>query len=229
MRKVKIYSFLIVFILSFFPDVLYSQERVVKGTVTISDTIPVVHARVTVKSSKQVYLTDTSGEFEATCGSDDKLKIEAEGFYKQNIKVGEETGMVEINLEFRPNPKSFDLALGNGHINERDKLTVQNSLNNAGEDFSTYNDIYEILENRFPGVEVVGSEIIIRGAASAGSSNAALIVIDGIISDYSALGMLHPLDIKKIDILKGGGSVSIYGSRGGNGVVRITTKHAGDF
>ena len=74
---------------------------------------------------------------------------------------------------------------------------------------------------------VTDGMIIIRGENSLNSSNGALIVINGIQSSMSQLIELSPLIVKSVDVLKGS-SASIYGSRGANGVVIVTTKRGGD-
>ncbi len=73
---------------------------------------------------------------------------------------------------------------------------------------------------------IQNNEIIIRGTKSINSSNAALIVIDGMTTDTNGLLMLSPNDVQSIDVLKDASS-SIYGSRGANGVVIIETKNGG--
>jgi len=81
--------------------------------------------------------------------------------------------------------------------------------------------------NSSPSIVIGGGGIIIRGSNSLLGSSAALILIDGIAVNSSELSMLPPSDVKSVNILKGG-SAAIYGSRGANGVVIITTKRGGD-
>jgi TonB-dependent SusC/RagA subfamily outer membrane receptor len=76
-------------------------------------------------------------------------------------------------------------------------------------------------------VQIVNGEIIIRGKNSLNSSSAALIVVDGVPSDYNVLNSIPPVQVKSINVIKDGSS-AIYGSRGANGVVLIETKKGGD-
>jgi TonB-dependent SusC/RagA subfamily outer membrane receptor len=101
------------------------------------------------------------------------------------------------------------------------------SLNSDDLDFSQYSNIYELIKGRFAGVQVVNGEIIIRGINSINSSSAALIVVDGVPVDGSALNSIPPVQVKSINVIKDGSS-AIYGSRGANGVVLIETKRGND-
>lgn len=92
--------------------------------------------------------------------------------------------------------------------------------------------VEELLENRIPGLEVIrtngGYSMRIRGISSILSSNEPLVVVDGmpvhLFGAGSGLGWLNPYDIERIDVLKDASSTAIYGSRGANGVIIITTK-----
>jgi len=112
-------------------------------------------------------------------------------------------------------------------VTDCSKLNAVANLNNDDIDFSQYTNMYELIQGRFAGVQVMNGEIIIRGVNSINSSSAALIVVDGVPSDNSILATLPPVQVKSIDILKDG-SAAIYGARGSNGVVLIETKKAGD-
>ena len=97
------------------------------------------------------------------------------------------------------------------------KVKVENAI--------AYKDIYEYLQGRVPGVEIVGTSIRIRGINTATGNTDALIILDGMeVSDVSDLS---PSDVASVEVLKDSES-TLYGMRGANGVVIITTKKAGD-
>jgi len=225
--KKPIESPVICFILSFFSLVCFSQERVVHGRVFTFDSIPVVNANVEVKSTKQVVKTDTLGFFAVACDPEDLLKVSANGFSTEKIKLESKIKIAVINLKLKPGSKNRDYAIGYGHVTDCSKLNAVANLNNDDIDFSQYTNMYELIQGRFAGVQVMNGEIIIRGVNSINSSSAALIVVDGVPSDNSILATLPPVQVKSIDILKDG-SAAIYGARGSNGVVLIETKKAGD-
>ena len=93
--------------------------------------------------------------------------------------------------------------------------------------FSVYNNIYELIQGRIPGVLIENGEVIIRGVSSVNCSNAALIMVDGITADQRVLNSISPNEVKSISIIKDGSS-AIYGFQGVNGVVIIETKKAGE-
>jgi TonB-dependent SusC/RagA subfamily outer membrane receptor len=89
----------------------------------------------------------------------------------------------------------------------------------------TYKDIYEYLQGKVPGVEIVGTSIRIRGLSTPTGNPDALVILDGMeVSDVSDV---NPADIASVEVLKDSES-TLYGMRGANGVVIITTKKAGD-
>lgn len=220
-------SFLLVYLFSFTGN-SYSQERIVTGSVTTLENIVVVNAEVKVLSSKVTVLTDSVGNFKITCLLSDKLKIGAKGFYSQKIKINDKTKELFINLKFKPGEKNLDVAMGYGHINEKDKsYAITNIRNNDKNEFSKYTNMIDLIVNSSPSIIISSGAILIRGASSLNGSSAALIVIDGVDASMSQLSNLSPLNVKSVDILKGG-SAAIYGTRGANGVVIITTKRGGD-
>ena len=221
-----------VFLLFILLGMLYSanvraQDRVLHGIVTTFDSIPLIGASVKVQSTKQVTLTDSLGMFSVGCNDNDKLKVSASGFFNQKVNVKGKIRFVAVNLHLKPGEKNRQIAIGYGYINDKNKLSAISTLNDDEFDYNRYQNILDLIQSRFAGVQVVDGEIIIRGKNSILSSNAALIVVDGVISDNSILSTIKPIDVKSINIIKDG-STAIYGSRGANGVVIIDTKRGGD-
>ena len=204
-----------------------AQERVLHGRVFTFDSIPLVLANVEVKSTKQVVKTDTLGNFSVSCGLEDVLKVSAKGFNTEKVEIGPKIKVAVINLKLKPGSKNREIAIGYGHVLDSEKLNAVSNLNNDDVDFSQYTNMYELIQGRFAGVQVVNGDIIIRGVNSINSGTGALIVLDGSQVDKSILFTLPPVQVKSIDIIKDG-SAAIYGSRGANGVVIIETKKGGD-
>ena len=210
---------------------LFGQEKVIHGKITTFDSIPLIGVSIKVKSTKEIVFSDTLGMFTVSCSPKDKLKVTARGFLNQNAKIEGKIQYVFVNLKLKPSPKSRELAVGYGHVKDKDKLDAMSNLNEKDMDFSQYSDIYDIIRGRFPGVQInEKNEIIIRGEGSLfgrdadGTSwNAALLVVDGVVVDVNIFGSIHPTEIKSINVLKGA-AASIYGVRGANGVVIVETK-----
>ncbi len=205
----------------------FGQERLIKGYVTTFDSIALIKASVVVKSSKVEVFTDEQGNFEVLCLPKDKIKVSAGGFITQNVRLTPEIKMALVNLKLKNTPKSAMVAVGYGHVTDKEKLMAVSSMKSNDVDFSQYTSVYDLIRGRFAGVQVSGTEIIIRGTNSFSLSSSALIILDGITVSSSTLSSLSPTEIKSIDILKDG-SAAIYGSRGANGVVLIETKKADD-
>lgn len=200
-----------------------SQEKVLKGTITTFKCIILNGASIQVKSTKQTVLSDSLGQFKVWVADEDKITISANGFKSRKVKIKPDINYIEVDLKLKQHENAVEQAIDNGHVKEREKLLSVVHLNKKELDFSQYDNMYELIIGRFPGVEIAGNgDIIIRGKNSLDLSNAALIVIDGIITDNSALNTLPPPNVKSMHILKGG-EAAIYGSRGANGVVVIKT------
>jgi TonB-dependent SusC/RagA subfamily outer membrane receptor len=226
MKKIGLFAAILSlgFLVSF---VGQAQERLLSGRVFTFDSIPLIGAKVEVKSTKQVVSTDTLGNFYVTCLPNDVLKVSARGFIGEKVKLTPSIKLALINLKLKPGERNREIAIGYGHVKDSEKLNAVANLNSDDMDFSQYSNIYELIRGRFAGVQVVNGEIIIRGINSINSSSAALIVVDGIPSSSSVLSSIPPVQVKSINVIKDGSS-AIYGSRGANGVVLIETKKGGD-
>jgi len=207
-------------------SLLFGQEKIVHGRVTTFESIPLADVSIEVKSTKKVVLSDTLGNFTAPCSQKDKLKITARGFSGQNVKIDEETKFVFVNLKLKSGPGNRDLAVGYGHVKDKDKLDAMSSLNENDENFAHYSTIYEIIDGRFAGVQVRGDDIIIRGDPSLGITNySALLIVDGVEVDKSFFRSIPTAEVASINILKGS-DAAIYGTRAAGGVVLVETKGA---
>lgn len=206
---------------------IQAQDKIIHGIVTTFDSIPLIGAEVKVKSTKQTVLTDTLGRFSVGVEDEDKLKISAEGFYNQKVKLKDNTKFAAVNIKLKPGEKNREIAIGYGYVSDREKLNAAAMLDNSDVDFSQYSTIYELIRGRFAGVQLQNGEVIIRGQNSINSSSAALIVVDGVPVSGDVLTTIPPVQVKSINVIKDGSS-AIYGSRGANGVLIIETKRGGD-
>jgi len=223
MRRISIILFLI-----YISNLLVAQDHTIQGVVHTLDRIPLIGAEIKVKSTKQSVLTDSLGTFVISCNSKDKLIVMAKGFYTQNVKVTKDIKLVAVNLKLKPGDKMQEYAIGYGYVSEQDKTSAVAGFNTNDATFMKYSNMYDLIRGQLAGVQVMNGEIIIRGGNNSFQGNsAALIVVDGIISDYEILNTLSPIQVKSINVIKDGSS-AIYGSRGANGVVIIETRKGGD-
>ena len=117
-------------------------------------------------------------------------------------------------------PNEEEVNLGYQMVKKKDSTASTSTVKiNRG---SGYTNIYEYLQGRVAGVEVNGTTIRIRGERSINSSNDPLLIVDGMaVSDISGIS---PEEVQSVDVLKDAASTAIYGSRGANGVILITTR-----
>ncbi|MEN8117365.1 MAG: TonB-dependent receptor plug domain-containing protein [Bacteroidota bacterium] len=220
MKKLAILFSLLIF---YSVTELIAQEKVLQGKVTTFDSIPLIKASIQIKSSKQIVYTDTMGLFTVLCQPKDKMKVSAKGFSRKKVKIEEKVKYIFVNLKLKSGRENREIAVGYGHVKNKNLLYSISSLNERNLDFSRYSNIYEIIRGRFPGVEIRDGEIIIRGTSTFLGSDAALLVVDGVIVTQHVFSSLSPADIANINILKDS-SASAYGSRGANGVVIVETR-----
>ncbi|MDT3357040.1 MAG: TonB-dependent receptor plug domain-containing protein [Bacteroidota bacterium] len=117
--------------------------------------------------------------------------------------------------------------IGYGTIKVRDLTTAVSTVKIKQREIVTYSNIYDYIRGRVPGVTVLkvgqnGGKIIIRGLGSINSSTDPLMLVDGV--EVTDLSYINPSDVKSIDVLKDAASCAIYGARGANGVILISTK-----
>jgi TonB-dependent SusC/RagA subfamily outer membrane receptor len=204
---------------------LFGQEQVIQGRVTTFDSIPLIGASIHVKSSQKVVLSDSLGIFTVNCSLKDRLKVTAQGFSRKQVKIKGEMNHVAVDLRLNPGPENREMAIGYGHVKDKERLYAISSVNDSESDFSNYSDIYDIIDGRFPGVQVHGREITVRTTQTTMGSNAAILVVDGIVVDESFFGSISTSDISRINVLKGS-AASIYGVSGAFGAVIVETKGA---
>lgn len=205
---------------------VFSQEKELAGKITTFEIIPVMNASILVKSSGMKYFSDSLGLFTVKCLVTDKLVLSAEGFSKRKVNIKKETFFAIVNMDLLPKQDAQDMAVGYGHVKDKNKLYAIVGMNVEGSNFSRYRDVYEILSVNFPGVQVINGEVIIRNTTSFEGSRPALLIVDGREVSAATLAAISTSDIAQINVLKDS-SASVYGVKGANGVVLIETKRGG--
>lgn len=206
-----------------------------KGQVVDERGEPIIGATVSVSGSKlQGAVSDIDGKFELK-GIQDNAVIEVSyiGYVAQKIKVG---GHSTLHIVLAEDNKSLDevVVVGYGAITKRSVSTAISTVKgNSIADMPTSN-VTQSLAGLSSGISLqqtsgepgAAPSIRIRGAGSINSSNAPLYVIDGYpTTDSELFNNINPSDIDDIQILKDAASSAIYGSKAGNGVIIVTTKH----
>ena len=209
----------------------FAQERTVTGVVVDDKDEPIIGTNVKAKGANKGTITDLDGKFILSLPkSVRELEISFIGFNSKTVSITDKPLHIKLDESSILLDEVVSIGYGTakkGNITGAIAKIDAESL----EDRATTN-IASALQGQLAGVEVrtttgePGSElqIRIRGAASINASSDPLYVIDGIPADD--LGSINPGDIHSIEVLKDASSSAIYGSRGANGVVLITTKQA---
>ena len=220
--------FLCSFLFSF--NLAEGQTKVVRGKVTTLNDLGVAHINVISKNSKSSVKTDSIGEYFIVCAEKDVLTFKGKVFRSKKVKINPSTlDSVNVKLYFISTEKNKEIAVGYGYITKDELTSAVSYMDRQTIDFTQYSDIFELIKGRFPSVQVIGGgtekEVIIRGISSNSSSNCALYVVDGLV--LNSISSILPSHVKSINVIKDG-TASIYGARGGNGVVVIETIKGSD-
>ena len=210
--------------------VVMAQAKV-SGTVVDAQGEPVIGASVIIKGTSTGTVTDFDGNFTIqSVPQNATLVISYVGYRTQNVAVG---GKSQINVALEEDKQLLDEVVVVGYGVQR-KSDVTGALTRVGEkelNAKPVSNAFEALQGKAAGVDITSSErpgtvgsIMIRGTRSITASSAPLYVVDGVPLQSGGIETLNPRDIESIDILKDASSTAIYGSRGANGVVLITTK-----
>jgi len=198
---------------------------VVHGELVTFNTFPVKNVKVTSKKAKSTITSDSLGQFTIVCYMKDVIQIKPKVFRPVKKRVGPDTDTLHINLIFIDTKPNRLLATGMGYVKEDELTYALSNLQDENNEFCNYNHIFDLIQGRLAGVQVVNNQVIIRGMTSINSSNEALYVVDGVIT--GSIDWIVPCNVRSINVLKDG-MAAIYGARGSNGVVVIETKSGSD-
>ncbi|MCK0156492.1 SusC/RagA family TonB-linked outer membrane protein [Cellulophaga sp. F20128] len=232
----------------FFSGTLLAQSTTVSGTITDEEGIPMLGVTVITKNSGQGTTTDMDGKYSITANSSDMLIYRYVGYLEQVVSVNSKT---TINISMQPDVESLKEVVVTALGITREKKALGYAVQDlSGDDIKNTSEtnVINALAGKSAGVLVnssngnvgASSRITIRGNQSLTGDNQPLFVVDGIpidntiVSstrggyDFTDMGSgaadINPSDIAEVTILKGGNAAALYGSRGANGVVLITTK-----
>jgi len=229
MKKKLLFSF--VFVLAFV--IQGFAQRTVSGTVTDDKKEPIIGATVFVKGNNKLgAVTDADGKFVINDVPDGAvLIVQAVDYKTKEIAVGTQSTL-NISLEADVIQAIEVVSTGYGEVETRSFTGSAGKVGNKEIENVPIQSFDQILQGRTPGILVQSSSgmpgaratVLIRGIGSVNSSTDPLYIVDGIPVDPNFFGTLNPNDFESMTVLKDGPAVAIYGSRGANGVVVVTTK-----
>lgn len=219
----------------------FAQQVVVKGNVVDETGEPVIGASVKVVGGTLGTVTDIDGNF--TLNADKKSTIEVTyiGYEPVKMQAGQN---LTIHLKNTSSTLNEVVVIGYGAVKKSDLTGSVTALKPDSKNKGLVVNAQDMLSGKVAGVNVtsnsgepgVGTQIRIRGGSSLNASNDPLIVIDGVPMDNNKVGKtmgnsasnllstINPQDIESFNVLKDASATAIYGSRGSNGVIIITTK-----
>ena len=250
MRKCYILRVSLLLLCTLYASLTFAQERKITGTVTDEKQAPLVGATVTVKGTKVATTTDVNGRFSVNAPtSSNTVVISYVGMQTQEIAIGTDN-VVTAALVGTSGTMTDVVVTGYGSSRRANLTTAQTTVSAKDIEKTVNTTVEQAIQGRAAGVYVTqnsgqpggGISVNIRGVSSLNRTQP-LYVIDGVqmqgsedvsfgtSSSSNSLAGLNPSDIEDIQILQGPSATAIYGSRGTNGVVLITTKRgrAGDF
>jgi len=211
----------------------FAQSRTVTGTVKDEKTnTPLTGASISVKGSSANAITDADGTFKLSLPAGKQtLTISFVSYESKTVTISAADNSVAVSLGESNNQLNDVVVVGYGTQKKKDLTGSVSSV--KGDDLTlggTTSNVAQAMQGKAAGVQVQQSnmapgadlQVIIRGGNSFQTTNAPLFVVDGFISDNGS--RINPNDIEDIQILKDASAAAIYGARGGNGVVLITTK-----
>lgn len=232
----RIIAYLVLGLFAIFAtQVLLAQNKTVtvSGKVIGPDGFALPSANVTVKGTTDGTTTDSEGSFSLTTTPRVTLVFSMVGYTSQEILVRDENGLFTVNITMLPATSKLDevVVVGYGTQRKRDVTGAVVSVKESELREVPVANLQQALQGRAAGLEVqrvgnqpgAGAQIRIRGTRSISGSNDPLIVLDGIPFE-GTLNDINPDDVASIEILKDASATAIYGSRGANGVLLITTK-----
>lgn len=219
----------LIILMVFIPLLAFSQTVTIKGTIKDVSGEPVVGASITETGTSNGIIADLDGNFTLKVSAKATLTVSFMGYKTQTVNVSGKNNL-SIILEEDTQLLGEVVVVGYG-VQRKEAVTgsVASIKNEAIREVPA-SDITQALQGRIAGVDMSqtsskpGSsmQIRIRGTRSLNASNDPLIVLDG-IPFAGSMSDINPSDIKSIDILKDASATAIYGSRGANGVLLITT------
>ena len=206
-------------------------NRTIKGIIYDEQGETIIGASVLIKGEETTGTTsDMDGKFTLSVPQGATLVISYIGYHPQEIKIRKRTALHVILKEDNQLLEEV-VVVGYGTVKKSDLTGSVSGVSTRQFKNQPVKRVENILQGRTPGVEVTatsgvpgaGMKVRVRGTTSINKSSDPLYVIDGIISS-SGLDGINPSDIQSMEVLKDASSTAIYGSRGSNGVILITTK-----
>lgn len=217
------------------PRVLSSwpiQTIAITGVIKDQDNKPLPGATIRIKNSQIISVADKDGGYKITAPDQNAILVfSMVGFELQEVQVGTKI-KIDVNLKIQNISLNDIIVVGYGTVKRIDLTGSVAEVNISDFNKASVKSFDEALAGRVAGVVVSGNDgqpgsinnIVIRGYGSITQDNSPLYVVDGFPMEDGMNNSINPSDIESINVLKDASSTAIYGARGANGVIIITTK-----
>lgn len=225
-----VFLFLIAFMLLFTSQPLLAQTNLVSGRIINNEGQPIPGASILVRGTTNGTSSNENGEFSIAAKPTDVLEVTVVGYAQQEIRINGRTNLT-ITMITLQQSLSEVVVVGYGTQRKKDVTGSVVSVNEQALREVPVANIQGALQGKAAGLDVqnIGTlpganmQIRIRGIRTISGSNTPLLVLDGIPYDGS-LNDINPNDVSSIEVLKDASATAIYGSRGSNGVIIVSTK-----
>lgn len=222
----------VIFGITFFVTNIMCAQTIVRGTITDASQVPLPGVTIMEDGTNNGTVTDFDGTYSLELQSSNPiLNFSYIGFASQAITVGSQ-GTIDVRLEEDQQILDEVVVVGYGKMKKSDLTGSIGSIDEKQLERSPKVNVTDALQGQVAGLSIrstsnnaegTGSSILIRGQNSISASNQPLIILDGIPFSGN-MSEINPVDVASIEALKDASSTAIYGSRGANGVILITTK-----
>lgn len=208
-----------------------TKPRTISGVITDESGEPIIGATVVIKGTTKGTITDLDGKFLLDVDDNSSISISYMGYLPQEFKVGQSSN---FDIKLIEDNKILDevVVVGYGVQKKRDVTTSIVSIRSQDMEGLPVTSMAEAMVGKMTGVQVTqgsgapgqGLQIKVRGIGTITAGTSPLYVVDGVPLAEEQLNTFNMNDIESIEVLKDASSAAIYGSRGSNGVIMITTK-----
>lgn len=217
-------------LLNMFCLMTFAQQHSIKGIVSDKAGEPIIGVAVVEKGTGNGTTTDIDGKYQLSVSSPESTLIFSYlGYLSQEIVVGTKR---DIQVTLQENTTELDevVIIGYGVVKKRDLTGSVSSVKAADIEKVSASNAMQAMQARVPGLDIqqnsgqagASLNMTLRGNRSINASNAPLVLVDGV--EYGSTIDLSASDIESMEVLKDASSTAIYGTRGANGVIIITTK-----
>lgn len=213
-------------------QVSFAQSKKVSGTVSDNDGLPLPGATVVVEGTSTGVSTDFDGKYSISANTGDVLVFSYVGYANQSKKVGASNTINVSMVQDNALEEVIIEAYSNNAISKEKSVSAITTLSAESVESRPNASVVQMLQGQVPGLNIgtgsgqpgANSLVILRGVGSVNGNIEPLFIVDGVPVDEDNFRSINNADVANISILKDASASSLYGSRGANGAIVITTK-----